>query len=203
NFRYGAWITLLAIGVLMFLLFKVHEHYMEMKVQLQPRYTPPRPLRHKVLVLVPSVHQGVLQALDYARTLVPPERIEALHINVDPRPPAVYRRVLKRTKGEEPELHLVTPAVERLQHEWQTFVPDIPLKVIDSEHRSLVKPIEDYIDELLEREQLDQLTVIIPEFYPRKWWHHLLHNQSAWILRLALMKKRKVVVSTVRYFLER
>jgi hypothetical protein len=30
-----------------------------------------------------------------------------------------------------------------------------------------------------------------------------LHNQSAWILRLALMKKPKVVVATVRYFLER
>lgn len=203
NFRYGAWITLLAIGILMYLLFKVHEHYMEIKAQLKPYYAPPRTLRHKVLVLVPGVHQGVLQALDYARALVPVEDIEALHINVDPRPPAVYRRVLKRTKGEEAELRLVTPAAEKIQHEWREFVPDIPLKIIDSEHRSLVEPIEEYIDELLEREQLDQLTVVIPEFYPRKWWHHLLHNQSAWILRLALMKKPKVVVSTVRYFLER
>ena len=75
--------------------------------------------------------------------------------------------------------------------------------ILDSEHRSLIEPIGDYIDELLEREPIDQVTVIIPEFYPRKWWHHLLHNQSAWILRLALMKKPKVVVATVRYFLER
>jgi amino acid transporter len=203
NFRYGAWITLVAIGVLMFLLFKVHEHYMTVKAQLKPQSTPPRSVRHKVVVLVPSVHQGVLQALDYARTLTHPDDIEALHVNLDPRPPAVYRRVLKRTKDEETELRLVTPAAEKMQQEWRQFVPDIPLRIIDSEHRSLVEPIEDYIDELIEQEQLDQVTVIIPEFYPRKWWHHLLHNQSAWILRLALMKKPKVVVSTVRYFLER
>ncbi|MFN3690002.1 MAG: APC family permease, partial [Fimbriimonadales bacterium] len=203
NFRYGAWITLVSIGVLMFLLFKVHEHYMSLKEQLKPRPTEPRPMRHKVVVLTPGVHQGVLKALDYARTLVHPDEIVALHVNVDPRPPAVYRRVLKRTKDEETELRLVTPAAEKMQQEWQTFVPDIPLKIIDSEHRSLVEPIEDYIDTLIEQEQLDQVTVIIPEFYPRKWWHHLLHNQSAWILRLALMKKPKVVVATVRYFLER
>lgn len=203
NFRYGAWITLVAIGVLMFLLFKVHEHYMTFKEQLKPKAIEPRPTRHKVVVLVPSVHQGVLQALEYARALAHPDEIEALHINVDPRPPAVYRRVLKRTKDEETELRLVTPAAEKIQKEWQQFVPDIPLRIIDSEHRSLIEPIEDYLDELIEREQLDHVTVIIPEFYPRKWWHHLLHNQSAWILRLALMKKPKVVVSTVRYFLER
>ena len=203
NFRYGAWITLVSIAVLMFLLFKVHEHYMTLKGQLKPKPTPPRNLRHKVVVLVPSVHQGVLQALDYARTLSHPDEIVALHVNLDPRPPAVYRRVLKRAKDEETELRLVTPAAEKMQQEWREFVPDIPLVILDSEHRSLIEPIEDYIDELLEREPIDQVTVIIPEFYPRKWWHHLLHNQSAWILRLALMKKPKVVVATVRYFLER
>ncbi len=204
NFRYGAWITLVSIGVLMFLLFKVHEHYMTLKSELKPRLTEPRAsMRHKVVVLVPSVHQGVLQALEYARTLSHPDEIEALHINLDPRPPAVYRRVLKRSKDEETELRLVTPAAEKMQQEWRAFVPDIPLTIIDSEHRSLVEPIEEFIDELIDAEQLDQVTVIIPEFYPRKWWHHLLHNQSAWILRLALMKKPKVVVATVRYFLER
>jgi amino acid transporter len=203
NLRYGAWITLVSIGVLMFLLFKVHEHYMAIKGQLKPKPTEPRTLRHKVVVLVPSVHQGVLQALDYARLLSHPDEIVALHVNLDPRPPAVYRRVLKRTKDEETELRLVTPAAEKMQQEWRQFVPDIPLVILDSEHRSLIEPIEEYLDELMEREPLDQVTVVIPEFYPRKWWHHLLHNQSAWILRLALMKKPKVVVSTVRYFLER
>ncbi len=203
NFRYGAWMSIVAIGGLVYLLYKVHGHYMEIKAQLRPVATPPRPMRHKVLVLVPGVHQGVLKALNYARQLANPEDIEALHINVDPRPPAVYRRVLKRGPDETAELHLVTPATEKLQKEWQTYVPDIPLRIIDSEHRSLIEPIEDYIDELIEKEQLDQLTVIVPEFYPRKWWHHLLHNQSAWMVRLALMKKPKVVVSTVRYFLER
>jgi amino acid transporter len=205
NFRYGAWITMVAIGILIYLMYRVHGHYMELRVQLRPEgyQLPEGRRRHRVLVLVPSVHRGVLEALDYARQIAPHDQVEALHINVEPRPPAIYRRVLRRTKSEEVALHLVTPTAEKLQREWQHYVPDIPLKIIDSEHRSLIEPIEDYIDELIEREQLDQLTVVIPEFYPRKWWHHLLHNQSAWILRLALMRKPKVVVTTVRYFLER
>jgi len=205
NFRYGAWITMVAIGILIYLMYRVHGHYMDLRVQLHPEgyQAAQGRRRHRVLVLVPSVHRGVLQALDYARQIAPPDQIEALHINVDPRPPIIYRRVLRRTKGEEATLQLVTPTAEKLQREWQHYVPDIPLKIIDSEHRSLIEPIEDYIDELIERDQLDQLTVVIPEFYPRKWWHHLLHNQSAWILRLALMRKPKVVVTTVRYFLER
>jgi hypothetical protein len=205
NFRYGAWITLVAIAILIYLMYRVHGHYMDIRSQLRPEgYRSSAGVRrHRVLVLVPSVHRGVLQALDYARQIAPPDQIEALHINVDPRPPAIYRRVLKRTKNEEAMLQLVTPAAEKMVQEWRTHVPDIPLKIIDSEHRSLIEPIEDYIDELIEREQLDQLTVIVPEFYPKRWWHHLLHNQSAWVLRLALMRKPKVVVTTVRYFLER
>ncbi|MER3403214.1 MAG: amino acid permease [Armatimonadota bacterium] len=203
NFMDGAWISLVSIGMLIYLFYKVHGHYLGIREQLCPVATPPRPMKHKVLVLVPGVHQGVLKALDYARQLAPVEEIEALHINVDPRPPAIYRRVLKRGPDEAPELKLLTPMAEKLQKEWNTYVPDIPLKISDSEHRSLIEPIEDYIDELIEREQLDHLTVIVPELYPRKWWHHLLHNQSAWMVRLALMKKPKVVVSTVRYFLER
>jgi amino acid transporter len=205
NFRYGAWITLVAIAILIYLMYRVHGHYMDIRAQLHPEgyRSSAGARRHRVLVLVPSVHRGVLQALDYARQIAPPDQIEALHINVDPRPPAIYRRVLKRTKNEEAMLQLVTPAAEKMVQEWRTHVPDIPLKIIDSEHRSLIEPIEDYIDELIEREQLDQLTVIVPEFYPKRWWHHLLHNQSAWVLRLALMRKPKVVVTTVRYFLER
>nr|BAL57627.1 hypothetical conserved protein [uncultured prokaryote] len=205
NFRYGAWITLVAIGILIYLMYRVHGHYTDIRTQLRPEgyHAPTSPPRHRVLVLVPGVHRGVLNAIDYARQIAPPEHIEALHINVDPRPPAIYRRVLRRTKNEETMLQLVTPAAEKLQREWQHYVPDIPLRIIESEHRSLIEPIEDYIDELIEREQLDQLTVIIPEFYPKRWWHHLLHNQSAWMLRLALMRKPKVVVTTVRYFLER
>ncbi len=204
NFRYGAWMTVVAIGTLIYLMYRVHEHYMQLRVQLRPDEQAPASgvRRHRVLVLVPSVHRGVLQALDYARQIAPTDQIEALHVNVDPRPPAIYRRVLRRTK-DEATLQLVTPAAEKMQQEWHRHVPDIPLKIIDSEHRSLVEPIEDYIDELIKREQLDLLTVIIPEFYPKRWWHHLLHNQSAWMLRLALMRKPKVVVTTVRYFLER
>ncbi len=203
NFKYGAWITLVAIGTVIYLLYKVHEHYTETRVQLRPTGVPKTSHRHKVLILVPSVHQGVLQAVEYARQLAPPEDIIALHVNVDPKPPAIYRRVLVRGRDEETQLRLVTPTTEKIQKEWHQFVPDIPLYVVDSEHRSLIEPIEDYIDELIEKEGLDLLTVVIPEFYPRKWWHHLLHNQSAWILRLALMRKPKVVVSTLRYFLER
>jgi len=47
------------------------------------------------------------------------------------------------------------------------------------------------------------VTVVLPEFIPRRWWHQLLHNQSALMLKWALLFRKDVVVTDVPYHLER
>jgi hypothetical protein len=44
--------------------------------------------------------------------------------------------------------------------------------------------------------------VIVPEFVTMKWWHQLLHNQTAFLIRTALLFKRGKVVTSVRYHLK-
>jgi hypothetical protein len=72
----------------------------------------------------------------------------------------------------------------------------LPLEVLHSPYRSLIRPILAYVNEADERYDDDVLTVILPEFIPSKWWQHLLHNQTALAIRpaalactLILMKK--------------
>ncbi len=193
--------VLAAAGLLIWWMRQTHNYYSNIAKQLSmDGYKPTGPLRHRVIVLVPSLHRGVMQALNYARTLS--NDIEAVHVNIDPQAPAHHRRLLKLFgRQQEPHLESLTPAVEQLRQKWKRWVPEISLIVLDSEYRSLTEPVLDYLDEIIERDKLDLVTVIIPEFVPAKWWHHLLHNQSGLLLKLALLNKPKVVVTNVRYFL--
>ena len=45
----------------------------------------------------------------------------------------------------------------------------------------------------------ETLTIVVPQFVPRKWWHQLLHAQTAVILRLALINRSGIVITSVPY----
>ena len=47
------------------------------------------------------------------------------------------------------------------------------------------------------------VTVILPEFVPRRIWQHLLHNQHALLIKGALLFKPNVVVTSVPFHLGR
>ena len=47
------------------------------------------------------------------------------------------------------------------------------------------------------------VTVVLPEFLPRRWWQHLLHNQTALLVKGALLFRRNLVVADVPYLLKR
>ena len=40
---------------------------------------------------------------------------------------------------------------------------------------------------------------MVPQFVPRKWWHQLLHAQTAVLLRLALINRPGIVITNVPY----
>jgi amino acid transporter len=122
NFRYGAWITLVSIGVLMFLLFKVHEHYITIKASVEAQAdAAARQCATRWSCWCPACIRACCRRWITRALLSHPDEIVALHVNLDPRPPAVYRRVLKRAKDEETELRLVTPAAEKMQQEWRAI----------------------------------------------------------------------------------
>ena len=46
------------------------------------------------------------------------------------------------------------------------------------------------------------VTIVIPEFVVRKWWHNLLHNHTSLVLKQAFLFEPSVVVSAVPYRLD-
>jgi hypothetical protein len=66
--------------------------------------------------------------------------------------------------------------------------------VIPSPYRSLIRPLVNFLDETDRQHNDGQLaTVVLPEFVPAKWWHSLLHNQTALLIRAALIYRRRRV----------
>ncbi len=133
--------------------------------------------RNTVLVPISGVHRAVIQAVEYAKTLSPDVR--AVYVNVD------------------------SMATERLRGDWEQWGQGVPLVVLTSPYRSLMEPFLEYIEQVDAKRPDDFLTVVLPEFVPAKWWHHLFHNQRALLIKGALLFKPNVVVTSVPFHLRR
>ena len=177
KFGEGAWIIVALIPMLVLFFRAIHKHYRRVDEQLSLESdTPTRAARGLVIVPIGGVHRAVVQALDYARTLS--GDIRAVYVDVDPK---------------------ATAEVRELWHEWGH---GIRLEILASPFRSVMEPLLEYI-ELADEDHPDRrITVLLPEFVPAKWWHHLLHNQRALLIKGALLFRRNVVVTSVPYHLQ-
>ena len=90
----------------------------------------------------------------------------------------------------------------QIQEQWAEYGIDIPLETVYDPYRELQKPIIRFIDELDARYDNDVVTVVIPEFVVKRWWEHLLHNQSALFLKGRLLFRKGTVVTSVPYHVD-
>lgn len=181
KFVEGAWIIIIVIPVLVTTFRLMHRHYTEVAAELSlaGNDVPPE-LHHTVLILVGDLHRGVVRALQYAKTLAAPSvAIRGVYVELDP----------DRTY--------------RLEEKWGQAGLGIPLVVLNSPYRSLLRPLLHYIDEIQARGQNEVVTIVLPEFLPRRWWQHILHNQTALLVKAALLFRRNTVVADVPYLLKR
>jgi len=112
------------------------------------------------------VHRGDIDALNVARSIS--KHVTAVYIELDP------------------------GTGERLQEKWARYWPEVPLVVIPSPYRSLIGPLLDFLDQTDREHDDGQLAaLILPEFVPAKWWQSLLHNQTAWLIKTALIYRRR------------
>jgi len=89
-------------------------------------------------------------------------------------------------------IELEPGSAERIREKWEQWWPDVPLVVLPSPYRSIVGPLLDYLDKADEEHDDGQLaTVVLPEFVPAKWWHGFFHNQTAWLIKAALLYRRR------------
>jgi len=94
-------------------------------------------------------------------------------------------------------------AAENLRRKWEVWGEGVRLVILDSPYRLLLEPLLEYIEEITAQRQPNEIiTIIVPQFVPRRWWHNLLHTQEAMGLRLALLFKPGIVVTDVPYKVE-
>jgi amino acid transporter len=177
KFTEGAWVSILVVLLVIVLFRAIHSHYATVAKSLKVDDTfKPRRMNHTVVVLVGTVHRGVLEALAYANSLHP-NRLLAVTVVSD----------------EEEQ--------EKIEQDWAARKIDIPLEIVHSPYRELSRPIMRFIDELDARYENDIITVVVPEFVVGSWWGQLLHNQSALLLKGRLLFRKGTVVTSVPYHL--
>lgn len=76
------------------------------------------------------------------------------------------------------------------------------LDTVISPYRALLPPLLRYIDALDRGEPGRPIIVVLAEFVPRHWWDAMLHNQTAFLLKLRLFTRRNTSVLDVPYHLD-
>ena len=183
KFVHGAWIVLLLIPAMIYGFLTIHRHYEEVARELSLKQPWPGPVhRHTVIVPIAGLHRGVVKALRYAQVLG--GDLHVVTVEIDPQETA---DLLERCRK---------------------YLPGIPVEVLASPYRSVVEPLVEYIESFVD-DRDHYVTVVIPQFVPRRWWHHFLHNQTAIALQWRLLFSRRDwrgrfrVVTEVPFYLER
>jgi amino acid transporter len=176
KFTHGAWMVIVLIPVIVLGFVRVHRHYQLVAERLSlAGAARPRIGKNPVVVLVAGMHKGVVEALEYAKAISP--NVTALTVDLDP------------------------TQTTRLRLKWPEWAPDVPLVVLESPYRSILRPLLEYIDRMERQGEGRYLTVVLPEFIPSHWWEHFLHNQTALLVKAALLFRPGKVTVSVPYHL--
>jgi hypothetical protein len=180
KFTHGAYLVAIAIPMIVGFCLLVNRHYRRVNKLLAPaapseygrlgKVAMSRP-RTSVVMFVSQVNELTARSLSFARALAPDD-IRAVTI-----------------KGDDKRL-------EMLEGAWTAMGVDVPLEVVESPYRELVRPAVDHIKSL-EPGPDHMVTVVIPEFVVEHWWEAALHNQNAFRLKAALLLMPWVVVLSV------
>ena len=169
KFVEGAWITIFLIPALVIMFYRIRAHYREVASELSLHGLPPslKPLpAPRIVIPISGVHRGIVDAVNFARVIS--KDVTAIYVELEP--------------GQ----------AEAVRQRWEQLWPDVPLAVVSSPYRSIIGPLIDFLDDLDAKHNDGQLaTVILPEFVPARWWQSLLHNQTAWMLKAALLYRRR------------
>jgi hypothetical protein len=177
KFLSGAWVVVILVPILVFLFMAVHKHYTGAK-QRAAAETPLTPGEVYPIAVVPlnDLTEPHLQALALARRLA--DQVVAVFIS------------------DSPE------KIEDMRRKWKAWGALVPLEVIESPYRSLVRPFLDYLDAVEAQNPQGTIMVVLPELVYGRWWHQFLHNQTALRLKAALLFRPGTVVINVPYHLQ-
>ena len=192
KFKQGAWIILVIMPLLVLMFRGIHYVY---NVEIQNLDITPEAINdfhkhvtklrrrrsqfeladyhNKVIVPVYDLNLIVLKTLKYAYALTP--QVTAVHIASDP----------SRTA--------------KLIKHWAEQHMEIPLEIVESPYRAIVHDLLHYIDKIEKNGNFDTITLAIGEYVPEKFWHNILHNQTGQLIKLMLLFRKSILVTSVPY----
>ena len=188
KFVQGAWVTMLLIPVLLVAMAAVRRHYH--RVFLETRSVAPLELNDLTppLVVVPIKNWShiVKKALRFALKISP--HVRAVHVDCGEGSSILRQEWCRFVEEPTQEAGVATPQ----------------LIVVPSRYRYILSPIVEYVLEAERSCPNQQIAVLIPELVQRHWYHHILHNKRAAVLKGLLLLKgnQRVVVINVPWYLE-
>jgi amino acid transporter len=176
------WSILIFLPIIVFIFHRIKMHYVAVGDQLRLTTCEPSPDIKGNVIIVPvaGMTHVVENSLKYAKSLNP-DQIIAVYIAFE----------------REDE--------KKFEEKWEQWQPNIRLVTLHSHYRSILGPLTKFVDTVAHKAKEGdyQVTVVIPQFIPKKGWHNILHNQSSLLIRSYLLYKRDIVISTVPYHLKK
>ncbi|ETT32293.1 MULTISPECIES: APC family permease [unclassified Paenibacillus] len=177
------WPVLVFLPLIILFFYRIYKHYESVADQLRVATCgePPLAIEGNIIILpVAGITHVVENSLRYAKSLGA-EQIIAVHIPFEREDDAIF------------------------EEKWKKFHPEVRLVTLYSPYRSIIHPLSKFIDTVQRKasESNYQVTVIVPQFIPKKGWHNILHNQSSLLIRAHLLYRRNVIITTVPYHLKK
>jgi hypothetical protein len=186
KFLEGAWITILLMPLLLGAMISVRRHYegVSRQVEAPPEFAPGKPNPPIIVLPVQRWNKIAEKALRFSLNL----------------------------SAEVRAVHIECPETEDLVKEWQVRVArparemglqEPELVVLDCPYRFIIGTIVNYTLKMATKNPDSIVAVVIPELVESRWYHYLLHNQRASLLKAMLLMKgnERIVVINVPWYL--
>lgn len=192
KFSHGAWAVLILIPVLVGIFLSIYRHHQKVikHIVAEPEKIEENldqmvaQITNYILIPISDATIPTLQVVAYAKSLIGAGRanvmIQAVHVTDN------------LQEGKD------------LQQKWSRFNTGIPLVLIESPYRRLVRPLVRYIEALEKAHHKKNIiiTVLLPEVISQKWWEYFYHKNTVLLLKGALLFKPKVVVASFPYHIK-
>jgi hypothetical protein len=188
KFAEGAWVTVLLIPLMLVTFGAVRRHYTSVAQQIATDEPLDVANIRPPIVIIPMRDWNKMsqKGLRFALRLSP----------------EIYVVQVKTGGQDESDL----------DRHWKAFVEDpvvraglpVPALVeVESPYRHVFTPMLDYILAMKRRNCDRQIAVLIPELVARRWYHNLLHNKRAAMLKALLLVRGgdDIVVINVPWYL--
>ena len=160
---------------------RIKRHYNKVRENLKIDKEPSeliirKKITNHMIVPVQTINKSFIKCLNYA--LAVGDTVEVYNV---------------RTNDEE---------AAKLVEKFKKLGIDVPLIIEHSRYRNVNDKLLRYVDKRQDGlNKCEMITIVMPQFVIRKWWHQILHNQTSLFLRQDILKRRNIAIVTLPYII--